>query len=377
MNLLEMPSHLCRRTLAVAFLIALPGSHLASAEPTSPQRDWQQVSTEVDRLLAKSRRLGGQTAAAEARAALDPWWKKTDLPEKIRLQRATLLQRDHKFDDALRDLDAILKQNPKSTEAWLMKATILTVMGRYEDARKASVPLFGLADPVIAIVTGTTATSRMGELEKSYDLLAKAMADHRAATEPAIMAWAQTALAEMATRLGRTDAADDHYRAAHSIDPASPYLLNSFGHFLIDSSQPQDALRIIEPFPDHLHLVRLRAKVAMKESTDHLKKEIAKYNSQTHKHGHSHGEGGHSHHHSREGAIFHLDVLLDKKEALHQARANWKTQREPADLLILARAAAAADDEKTIELIGRWITETGYQDVRLKEILPTPSRNKQ
>ena len=50
--------------------------------------------------------------------------------------------------------------------------------------------------------------------------------------------------------------------------------------------------------------------------------------------------------HAREGALFALDVQGDARRALELARANVRLQREPIDLLLLARAAVAANDEE-------------------------------
>ena len=51
------------------------------------------------------------------------------------------------------------------------------------------------------------------------------------------------------------------------------------------------------------------------------------------------------------------------------AQANWRDQREPADLLILARAAVAARDARTRAEIDNWVKRTKLQDVRIESAL--------
>lgn len=54
-------------------------------------------------------------------------------------------------------------------------------------------------------------------------------------------------------------------------------------------------------------------------------------------------------------------------EALRLARVNWALQREPADALLLLRAALAAgrDGDATRAQLARQLRDKGWQDVRL------------
>jgi len=43
------------------------------------------------------------------------------------------------------------------------------------------------------------------------------------------------------------------------------------------------------------------------------------------------------------------------------ALENWKVQREPADLRVLAEAASAAGDAAALGTVKQWLTETGFE----------------
>lgn len=336
-------------------LLVLP----LSAAPTG----WREAADEAGVLIAKSRRLGGEEHARQARKVLAPWWNLAKVPTKIRLQRAALLQRDHHFNEALADLNILLKNNPEMTEAWLMKTTILTVSGRYQKARKAAVPLFALASPLLAVTAGTAATSCHGNLSTSYHLLEKCLQTHGEAPS-GIRGWSHTALAEMAVRMGQAEDADAQFRAALRLDSFSPYLLKNYAYFLIAQGWENKAGELIEPHRKYFPVLWMSIRKAQEAPAEEMaslirsyEEEIARKNKE---HGHSHG---------RDEAIFHLKIKNELREAIHQASGNWESQREAADLLILVEAAIATDDEVTLAAAKKWINERSFEDARLDALL--------
>jgi len=72
--------------------------------------------------------------------------------------------------------------------------------------------------------------------------------------------------------------------------------------------------------------------------------------------------------HARDWAQFELD-RGNLAEALRLARANWRDQKETADLLVLARAAVATGDRRTRTEVSDWIARTGLLDVRVEAVL--------
>jgi hypothetical protein len=65
--------------------------------------------------------------------------------------------------------------------------------------------------------------------------------------------------------------------------------------------------------------------------------------------------------HRREEARFALWLGGDPATALRLATENWAVQREPADLRVLAEAAAATDDATAKSTVRQWLAETGLE----------------
>jgi hypothetical protein len=69
--------------------------------------------------------------------------------------------------------------------------------------------------------------------------------------------------------------------------------------------------------------------------------------------------------HAREGAMFALWIDKSPRRALDLARENVKHQREPLDILVLAHAAAAAQDEVALRDVAALTAAMGLRDKRV------------
>ena len=99
------------------------------------------------RYIELSRSEGDPRFLGQAQAILAPWWQESTPPPAALLLRATIKQNAHEFDSALMDLDEVLGLEPSNAQAWLTKASILTVQAKYDDARRACQPLARFAAP--------------------------------------------------------------------------------------------------------------------------------------------------------------------------------------------------------------------------------------
>ena len=97
------------------------------------------------RLIEQSRSEGDPRFLGQAQAVLAPWLNQAVPPASALLLRATIRQNAHEFDHALADLDAVLSMQTTNAQAWLTRASIYQVKGRYEEARRACQPLSRLA----------------------------------------------------------------------------------------------------------------------------------------------------------------------------------------------------------------------------------------
>jgi hypothetical protein len=80
--------------------------------------------------------------------------------------------------------------------------------------------------------------------------------------------------------------------------------------------------------------------------------------------------------HRREEARFELHLERNPAKALALARENWRVQREPADLRILAESAAATGDAEALAVVRQWLAETGLEYAAVADLVgTTPGRN--
>jgi hypothetical protein len=67
--------------------------------------------------------------------------------------------------------------------------------------------------------------------------------------------------------------------------------------------------------------------------------------------------------------MFALEVSGDPQAAAKLALANFKVQRESADIRLLARSAAAAGNSAAIKELRQWLALSGYRDRQLEPLL--------
>src|SRR5256885_7385281 len=88
------------------------------------------------RAIEAARATGDPRFLGQAQAALTPWWTINDPPAPALLLRATLKQSQHDFNGALVDLDRLIAISAVDVQARLTRATVLTVIGHYDKARR-------------------------------------------------------------------------------------------------------------------------------------------------------------------------------------------------------------------------------------------------
>ena len=308
--------------------------------------------------IERSRRDGDPRFLGYAEGVLRPWWSAPRPPAPVLLLRATLLQSRHRFDEALRDLDALLAVDPGSAQALLTRATVLRVQGRYAEAERSCDALHGIASDFIAVLCSESVRGSSGGLPAAVRTL-DAMALASAGVAPAVRTWYRAERAEMAERLGEDAEALERYRTAIAEDAEDPLLRTAAADLLLRLARPREALQVVgeEPVADALRLRTVLASRALGTPRADLEAALA----ESHAASHRRGEDVHL----REEARFVLDVLGDAPRALSLAEQNWAVQREPADALLLQTAARAARRPDAEEPLRRWLRESRLQDARL------------
>ena len=304
--------------------------------------------------IRASRLEGDPRFLGYAQAALTPWWKNPEAPIAVLMLRATILQSRHEFDTALADLDKLLLQDPGNPQALLTRATVLTVRGKYAEARSDCNRLYGIVPEVYPVACIAAIDSVTGGAGRAYENLQRTV-HGSAPVDSGGRAWAETLLGEIAHRRGDS-VAESHFRAALDAGERDLYLLGAYSDWLLDQGRAAEVVTLLqnESRADTLLLRLALAQRALNrpEATASIDALRARFEA-------SHARGDTVH--QRENARFELFLRGDARSALPLALANWKVQREPADLRVLAEAAAASGDAAALAVVRQWLADTGFE----------------
>lgn len=371
------------RTL-VALLLAMPLT--LSAQPFTPKSDAETVQrlpyrvdgAERERRAAlardpaqlplalaaartaldRARVLGDPRELGVAQAALAPWWARADAPPEAVLLRARVLQARHEFDTAQVQLSALLARQDLAPElraqALLDSAALHQLRAELPQARALCEQLQPLAP-----LPGTACLAELDSLSGKAPAAAQVLA--RLSPGRSVPPWLALMRAELAERLGDATALGLYRQALAGADEV--YTRAALADWLLAQDRNEEALTLTQGSDaDALllrHVIALhrlrRPDRDLVAPTARLRDSLAAADRR---------EPGK---HAREQARFALDVSKQPREALRLAQANWAMQREPADAVLLLRAAQAAgrDGEAARRELARFVRERGWQDARL------------
>jgi len=297
-----------------------------------------------------------------AQAALAPWWSAPDAPADVLVLRATIEQSLHDFDAALADLDRALRLAPDNAQAWLTRSVVLTVRGRYDEARASCAQLVPLAANLVVAVCQTSIESLTGNARGAFDALTREVARAPRLTRDE-EAWARSSLAEYAVRAGDLDGAELQFRRALELDPEDGYVRAAYADLLLDRGRTAEAIALVRgrEWNDAL-LLRLaiaesRDRAATAES--HVEALAARFEASRLR-----GDVVHR----REEARFRLELQGDARRALDLAKENWDVQKEPWDARIFLEAARAANAPAEAKPVLDFLAATKLEDPFLAKV---------
>lgn len=319
--------------------------------------DAETSAAQAQAYIERARSEGDPRLLGYAQGVLQPWWNMSTPPASILLLRATLQQSSHHFEAALGDLDQLLRQQPDNAQAWLIRATVLRVQGRYPEAAQSCRKLLKSGDYFLTTLCISMIDGLSGHLEQAV-LQLRALQPASRTQVTAIRAWYATEYAEALERLGQAAAADTVYRDALRDVRGQPTLKAAYADFLLDQDRPEEALNLVidDTRMDALKLRAVLAQQILGRTDPQLRAALA----DTYAASHRRNEDLHL----REEAWFTLRIEGDAMRALELAQLNWSTQREPSDTRLLLEAALAAGRPEAAQPVREWMQKTGYEDRR-------------
>jgi tetratricopeptide (TPR) repeat protein len=373
---------------AIAMVVALMQIHAAAAAPHIPASDAQVLAelppgarhasaasrtiaaTRLDIALplaqfdiARARATGDLRFLGYAEAILAPWMKQSTVEPQVLILHATILQSRHAFDTALLELDRALRArpgdaaHPANAQAWLTRATVLRVLGRYDEAMISCRHLAAVADPAATSLCVQGLRGLTGHLRDAYQAISSLSTQ---GLPPQVRAWRYSELGEMAERLGNDEDAEYWFRQGLQLAPEDFYMRTACADLLLRHRRAAETLQLLSGY-ESMEPMLLRAAIAHGElhdgagslADDQLAAAFAVEERR--------GEAVHR----REQARFFLDVDRQPAAALAAAQENWRVQREPDDILILLRAAQAAHQPQAAADALQFLRQTGLEDSRL------------
>ncbi|MGH8138456.1 MAG: tetratricopeptide repeat protein [Steroidobacteraceae bacterium] len=291
-----------------------------------------------------------------AQATLGPWLAAARPSAAVLTLGGTVLQYLHHFDAALDLLDRALAVEPLEGQAWLTKATILQVQGRFDEARLACRPLIRASSQLVALTCLTSVNSLSGRLNESYAALRGALPQdpHMPAN---LRAWMEGELADMAQRAANERDAEFYLHDALSVAPHDPSLMAAYSDLLLRQHRDPEVVQFLKGREQQDNLL-LRLAIA----GAHLRSPAAPAWGNLFQERYEAARRDGDFTHLREQARFLLEVRGRPAEALALAQRNWQVQREPADVHVYIDAAVALGDRKRAQPVFDWIRRTHYED---------------
>ena len=309
-----------------------------------------------------------------AQAALSSWWSQAEPPAAVRLQRAILLQRQHQYAAALRDLDGLIAGGHDDPAARLNRAAVHLAQGRAAEAQRDCAALIGKANLLIATTCLAASGGVSGQAGPRYRsllaMLATPAAEDAAAGE---RRWAWTVAAELAVQQGLDAEADRAFDQARALAAAEAvddvYLQAAWADHGLALGRTQEVATVLKDSVAEVSLLRLalagrrlaeQGDLAWQSRWPGIRDRLVVRFAQARER----GETGHG----REEAMLALYLLDQPAEALRLARDNWALQREPVDARILLESARATRDEATLIEVRDWLRSTRLEDPALRRL---------
>ncbi len=295
-----------------------------------------------------------QTAAANA----DYW-----------VVRGLIQQYTHDFAGALESLAKARELDPRNLEATSWRSAIHMVQANYEAALAECTRLVPLTHSLHAQGCAAYVQASSGNLAPAYDALTKSLAA-AGTVSPELTLWVRTRLAEMATRLGRFEEAEAHFKQALALGITDQFLLGAYADFLLLQKRPAEVITLLADW-ERSDILLLRLALAGRAVNDSRAKGWATQLRERFVAAAQRGDRLHE----QEGARFELDIEGNPPKALDLATRNYQDQKEPRDAEILMRAAIAAKQPRAAAPAIAWFRSSRYEDPQLAALaaqLTTP-----
>jgi tetratricopeptide (TPR) repeat protein len=345
--------------------------------------------------IDRFRTEGDPRVLGEAQVWLDQV-AKTE-PVAVRVQaltlRATCEQSLHRFGAALALLEEATALDPAYDQAWLLQASILTLQGKYEEARASCKKLSDTIELRYRALCHESIYAMQGKATDAFTRLSAVVEAARIANTGE-KAYFLGTLGELAQRSAHAPGNDARglrlIEQSLTLNPRDPYVLCLWADTFLQAAPVVDVLSSASLAPDAERLTemnRIAQRLASQRDHDAVllrlalaeqaQSKLSKDNPTTNYReelrtrflvAKRRGERVHL----REEAWFALDVERDVAMALTLAKENFAVQKEVTDAWLLFRAAKTAGKVEEASSAADWLQRSQCEDPRLEPWRKTP-----
>lgn len=333
-------------------------------------KDWRANPQDV-RLATAAARLAFLTAMAEgdprwlgnARAILQPWWAIDNQAAETLYVRALIRQGLHDFDGALADLTAAIAKDDSRPEFRAWRFAIYMVKADMPKARQECLGIgqqFGETEKLSCNAVLLYRTGQVKQAITQLDTLAK----HPDYQGRFAKEWLAFHRGEARRVAGDLDGAKEIWMNYLKGQPQPHVIRLAFIELLNQQKDYANAWRANEKTPRSDALLAqaiISANALQHPQAKILRDEFALRLTQQTSRGDFVNE--------RPIIVYWVDVVGNGQEALRMAQDSWKTQREPADAVLFAKAALLSRKPQEAASLLQWQQDTGYQAPDLDGLL--------
>jgi len=305
-----------------------------------------------------------------ARSAINAWWTDDSATAQIVKLRAKLKEKDHKYVEALADLEALLEREPQDAQALVEVVNLYRVIGKYDQAWAASERLEAFADTTTVMISQVPLMSFTGKAKEASQMLEIQLSTAQKES-PELLPWIISSQANIDAILFRVKEADVKFRQALSLNSGNIHLKRSYADFLLDFQHPAPVLQLLAEHENDngcLLLMAIAAKrLKQTELADRLKSKIEVRFDEIRLRGNKP--------HGRFESRYQLVLNGDAQAALDVALENWQTQKELRDSRAVMEAALAAKKPTAAQPVVDFVKTSKCEDFALNRLIEKLEQN--
>jgi len=281
----------------------------------------------------------------------------------LTLLKANILQHDHQFGNAINLLNLIIKKDPVNPNARLMRASVLQAQAKYSQALNDCYSLIGSASHLITIACISQTKGIIKNTENSYTALLKTISINYK-SDPGELSWAYDILAQLAMQQGDLVNAEKHMITGLKYSEKNMALLNSYADLLLNKNEYEKVLSILKTknndFTALLRLTIAETYKTTESDTPYRKQFLIKLNemkllSDTT--------------HQREISAYYLYVENDINQAMKYAINNWAIQKELYDAELLLKCVLESKNILAAKDVFNWYENNTVSDIRIRSLI--------